>query len=77
MHYRSNICKCSCPRHCDDLRDWCRPCRDEWERRQEEQAELRRLGDAWHADEAIRPASAEEWARYWDEAAPTIEELVS
>ena len=73
MYYRSNVCKCSCSRHEDDLRNWCQYCRDEWEAEQEQQFELRRLGDAWDADAAIRPATAEEWATHLEEVAPCVQ----
>lgn len=70
-------CKCSCPRRCYDMRDWCRSCRLEWEAEQERQYELRRLSDAWDADAAAQPATAEEWQAFWDESAPPIEAIVA
>lgn len=75
MRYKLNVCKCSCPRLHDDLRNWCQHCRDEWERDQEVQAELRRLIGAYLVDAAVQPATVNEWAQYWDETAPMIEEL--
>lgn len=70
-------CQRSCPNQFEDMNDWCPACRAEWIHSQERDAEIRRLADAWDAQAAIPPATAEEWLRHLDEIAPAAEVLAN
>jgi hypothetical protein len=68
------LCSIVHPHHAEA---WCRECREELLRYDQEQADLADLARAADDFAAITPATDEEWRRRLDEIAPRVEECVA